>query len=731
MDTPASITEARRQRDVLVRYGDAFRGIPRLELDPFADKLPEHFTPRLSRDASLTAFAQLACLRLGASRAMISLIDGERQNILAESTPEIYLRPTANGDDVSSSLWLGNISIPRTSGICEQVLNLNPTSPAAPEEAVVVIDDLAQDYSYTQRSYVNSKHHLRFYAGVALTSPKGAIVGALCIFDDKPRQGLQRHEVLRLHDLSATIVEYLDSYMVKAQYRRGEKLTRALLSFADGASAVRPFESEHRPVESPPLQDIHRPHAPVTSGLQEGSTVSSSVGNHARHQSVNALQESILPAHARSMFARAANVIRASSDLDGVLILDASIAGIASKRRGISSARTSEDELAKSDTASQSSSHEEDDNGIFLGQGENKKSSSSGKACQVLASASSTHSDHGQKSSAKDYRFFAEANLAQLLRTSPKGRIFNVTADGEIESSTDDSGSDGIVKALPVNVSKRKPVSRGQNTIAQAVRSLLPDARSTAFVPLWDYERSRWFAGCLCWSNRPERQLSARVDLAYLKVFGHSIMTELSRLDALAADQAKTSFVASISHELRSPLHGILGTLEFLRDTTLDSFQKSMLNSLDACGNTLLDTINHVLDYAKVSDITKHVSSSSKRLKGTKGVRLSSKPLKRQEVKSRKMEGNAFNVALVTEEVVEAVFSAQSYITANHTPDMMSETSRTSSVTSSMDSFNDGYQIRKDRFVILDIAGGQDWSHHIPVGSWRRIGMYLETQVRT
>jgi signal transduction histidine kinase len=68
-------------------------------------------------------------------------------------------------------------------------------------------------------------------------------------------------------------------------------------------------------------------------------------------------------------------------------------------------------------------------------------------------------------------------------------------------------------------------------------------------------------------------------------------MRELSRLDAMALNHMKTTFVASISHELRSPLHGILGTLEFIKDTPLDSFQISMLNSLNSCGQTLLDTI--------------------------------------------------------------------------------------------------------------------------------------------
>ena len=160
---------------------------------------------------------------------------------------------------------------------------------------------------------------------------------------------------------------------------------------------------------------------------------------------------------------------------------------------------------------------------------------------------------------------------------------------------------------------------------------MIPFAISVAFVPFWDYERSRWFAGCLCWSNSTHRLLSSAVDLNYFKIFSDSIMRELSRLDALALHQQKTTFVASISHELRSPLHGILGTLEFMKDTSLDSFQTSMLNSLHSCGQTLLDTINQVMDYAKSNEAAKTVSS--RKLKNTNTLRLSSKPLKTRKVK--------------------------------------------------------------------------------------------------
>jgi signal transduction histidine kinase/GAF domain-containing protein len=728
MNGPASshgavLSEARRQRELLIRYSNSFRDITRLDFDTSAENgIPSDYVPRLSDDASLTAFAQLACLRLGANRAMISLIDGERQHILAEATPDVYLRAGSyGGSDASSSLWLGNVSIPRTSGICEQVLSLSPTVPYAPEDAVIIINDLLQNTAYAQRTYVYGKPHLRFYAGVALLSPKGAVVGALCVFDDKPRDGLLEEEVLHLRDLSATIMEYLESYSIKDQYRRGEKLTRALLSFNDGASAVSPFESEASVPDVPPSQAGRVPSVPSSHAQ----------GRAARHGNVKTLQQSILPAQSRSMFARAASIICASSDLDGVLILDASVAGISDTRQGkVSNYRVSDDETTTSDgdTTSQKadSSPDEDEDPIFGGRPTRERSSVSGKQCHVLAFAT-PEDPNCDPSGPEDSLSFAEADLAKLFRTFPKGRIFNTTSDGELVSGADDSDASGSGSAAPNDTTRMQRVpTGGQERILKAIQSLAPEASSTAFVPLWDYERSRWFAGCLCWSKRPDRQLSRRLDLAYIKVFGHSIMTELSRLDALASDHAKTSFVASISHELRSPLHGILGTLEFLRDTPLDSFQASMLNSLDACGNTLLDTINHVLDYAKITGSQQH-NVSSKRLKGSKGVRLSSKPLRKGKLDTGPPKEPAFDLAFVTEEVVEAVFSAQSYlVVTGETPDVTSESGRAYSTTSadSMSS-NDGERRRRDRFVVLDIAKGKDWSHHLPVASWRRIVMNL------
>jgi len=80
------------------------------------------------------------------------------------------------------------------------------------------------------------------------------------------------------------------------------------------------------------------------------------------------------------------------------------------------------------------------------------------------------------------------------------------------------------------------------------IMDLIPNIKSALFLPLWDFDRARWFAGCFCWSTRSERVLDGKLELPFLKAFGHSIMQEVARLDAMATDQAKTTFLSSLSH---------------------------------------------------------------------------------------------------------------------------------------------------------------------------------------
>ena len=104
-------------------------------------------------------------------------------------------------------------------------------------------------------------------------------------------------------------------------------------------------------------------------------------------------------------------------------------------------------------------------------------------------------------------------------------------------------------------------------------------------------------------------------ELPYLKAFGNCITSEIARSNAQKLNRAKTTFIASISHELRSPLHGILGSTELLYDSIKSDYQHSLVSSIETCGRTLLDTIDHVLDYAKINRLQNATSRGKSRSK--------------------------------------------------------------------------------------------------------------------
>lgn len=68
------------------------------------------------------------------------------------------------------------------------------------------------------------------------------------------------------------------------------------------------------------------------------------------------------------------------------------------------------------------------------------------------------------------------------------------------------------------------------------------------------------------------------------------------------ANRAKSIFVANMSHEMRTPLNGILGTMELLLGTPVDPEQKEYLKTVKASADVLLSLVNDVLDISKIED---------------------------------------------------------------------------------------------------------------------------------
>jgi len=73
-----------------------------------------------------------------------------------------------------------------------------------------------------------------------------------------------------------------------------------------------------------------------------------------------------------------------------------------------------------------------------------------------------------------------------------------------------------------------------------------------------------------------------------------------ARNDAEKATQSKSDFLANTSHEIRTPIHTIIGMSDLLMDTSLDQEQADYLGQVRFAADVLLTLINDILDFSKI-----------------------------------------------------------------------------------------------------------------------------------
>jgi signal transduction histidine kinase/CheY-like chemotaxis protein len=81
-------------------------------------------------------------------------------------------------------------------------------------------------------------------------------------------------------------------------------------------------------------------------------------------------------------------------------------------------------------------------------------------------------------------------------------------------------------------------------------------------------------------------------------VLAHDRKLEAQRSEA--ANEAKTQFLSTVSHDMRTPLNGMLGLCELMLERDVDEATRQDLMQLDSAGHYLLDLINDTLDMSKI-----------------------------------------------------------------------------------------------------------------------------------
>lgn len=185
------------------------------------------------------------------------------------------------------------------------------------------------------------------------------------------------------------------------------------------------------------------------------------------------------------------------------------------------------------------------------------------------------------------HRSLVEAQLDVIVRRDAEGRITFANAGYAALVGRPRNALIGA-RTTPrvVEVGPSRPREDGARLVDEAID---------------DGERVRWFA----WIETPVQgrdgaleMLRAGREITERVVTERALANERSR--AQAANEAKSRFLATVSHEFRTPLNGILGMTDLLLDTPLDLEQQTYLRAVKTSGGALLSLIDEILDFSKI-----------------------------------------------------------------------------------------------------------------------------------
>ncbi|KAK5070645.1 hypothetical protein LTR64_000320 [Lithohypha guttulata] len=663
-----------RARELQKYYQPWLQDSTALRTVPINDQHEPRSSVRCSDDRTLTALAQLAALRLQAKRAMVSLISADTQMILAEATKSLSLvdrERHAPGDH----MWFGQASVPRKDAMDEHVFGSSYTVKNADGQEqtfeAMVVPDVTKDERFNNRPYVLSEPGVRFYAGVPIVTKQGYRIGVYGVSDDVAHpQGLSLDDVLFMQEVAQIITNHLERVKNTIDNERDEVFVKSMHKFIEGlttlkhdienplqglldseandhaddlqATDAQDDQTEDKEEEDEESQEDDSGESPsdhTTSNADktpEGSQSEPEVVAAKHVVDTETPQKDSMDSstyNITQVFDRAATCLRDALDAQGCIFLDAA-AGIFALDGALSRPPSNEpptfsDADLRSDPDSPSAD-ELEKNAVPL--------------ATAMADGVNLNLEEG---------LIKKKHLKTCLMRYPYGQYFYVD-EGQVfptmvfESNDTVVGSGTSSTARP-NWLTRKPRLGSHLYRTHLPRQLLdqlPDVKWLIFMPLFNPTQGQWCAAAFIWSTKTSvRDLESA--MPYLKTFGSCMMSEVTSLEAFNTSLAKSTLLASISHDLRSPLHGMLGSLEFLEDTMTTAYQMSLLGSVETCGKTLLDTIDHLLDYAKINNLNR----------ATTGKKLGH----RDSIHQHSSELTAFDFGLLLEEVVEAVFAGQTF----------------------------------------------------------------------
>jgi hypothetical protein len=493
--------------------------------------------PQSCDDRNLHAIAQLAFLRLGTQRAIIFLIDDKSQHILAEATQTL---PSSYEPSAEHELILGITSLLLSNHHVPAHTTLHPGSNNPSKPGHFFSTDCRSDNRFKDLGVVENEDGVRFAAGVPLLR-NNCTIGALVVLDGSPRDGVEDKDFLELKKYAQCVVRHLELVRSSTGPRRETAVLREI---------ARCFADQY---QDPPGEEKTEESADAECDTEEEDPSNAELD----HNNFADLEEhsNSIEASLQATFNGAAKVFQDCSLADGTVIFGppavASLMVIDEK------------------TSPPEPDHNDSDDLPSI----------------VLASCSR---DGVAFAAHKVQQTPSVRTLHRLASTYPRGMAFNVADDNvSILPLTN-----GTALATEYVVGDAYDTEEVLNMLRAELLSYLTEAKTLTFLPLYDHENKSLLASCFAWHDSSVEKVVDDPDVSDYHVLGNFLSHSVAQLMLQNKDSEQKKFMSNFSHELRTPINGILGSAQFLQDTVSDDYQNELLQSIVVSSNTLLDTVS-------------------------------------------------------------------------------------------------------------------------------------------
>ncbi|PWN47652.1 hypothetical protein IE53DRAFT_320841 [Violaceomyces palustris] len=411
----------------------------------------------------------------------------------------------------------------------------------------IIILDTAKDWRFAGNPLVQGSPDIRFYAGCPLRTADGQNIGSLCLIDDRPREEFGPRKRHTLKEFARVVMREMELLRDKIQLTLRDRMQKSIEQFTRNCLEMESEEeAADTPSSSPSAAGIHRVYDDAAKSMQEALQISGAVIFDLSHfeliDNYDSNVESSVPTAMDHSPSGTTSKIFFSDPHQRTRNLEG--AGFAAFDGTSGVGETFNTPLASPD--------DEVVRGKFV------------PPMAVLGS-SETEPIPAQRS--QHVPLAHHVKVAEFLRSHRFGHFFPF--------------------------------------VPQPFRSLLPSvATSVLVVPIFGLNKQPFALLCAYSTSTeegPNLEELQGTGLQYIRAIGMIILSAVLKKDIMLADKAKSHFISNISHELRTPLHGILAAAELLAETKLNATQGSYLETVEACGKSLLELVNHVLDFTKLS----------------------------------------------------------------------------------------------------------------------------------